>query len=90
MLAQGAGVDATGLRQPGDGRLHLRLRRGDVDLGAVAGRQDGRLGRARQLLAQADEGRGQLLQRERKPPAQIERGGVVVQAKSEDRHGREL
>ena len=74
-------ADAALRRQPVDGRAHqvagLAVLGGDVQLGAVAGGQQRRLGLVVRpdALAKAVQRRRQLLRRERKPAAQVERRG---------------
>jgi hypothetical protein len=58
-----------------------------VELGAVAGGHQGRLGHgALQPLAETAQRQGQLLGREREPAAQIQRRGRVVQSEGDDAH----
>jgi hypothetical protein len=88
VLGQLRAAHAAGLRQPVDGRRQQLARRGAVQFGAVAGGDQGSLGRAAQPLAQLVQRGRELVEREREPPAQVQRGGVVVEAEGEDAHGR--
>ena len=70
-------------REPCRGRL--RFARGHIHLGAVAGRQDGRFGRAapaHQLTQRALE----RVRSERDPLTNVERRGLVVQSEGEQGH----
>ena len=76
---------AARLRQPAKGVVERGALAGAVDLGAVAGGDDGRLDLGVPATAAGGEGtaqtlqsRGDLVEREREPAAQIQgRGGVV-------------
>ena len=85
-------ADAAVCRQPIDGRTHqfarLAVVGGKVQLGAVAGGQQRRFGlvvRA-DALAKTVQCHRQLLRREGKPAAQVDRRGGVIQAQSDDTH----
>jgi hypothetical protein len=87
--AQHVAADAAAVGQPADGVVERGLVvRHPVDLGAVAGRDDRGLdlgvAAGGEGLAQAVEGRGDLVDRERETTAQIERRGRVVQAEGPD------
>ena len=69
---------AAGAREPLDGRLERELVGRAVDLGPVAGRQQRGLGLARQRRAEALQRLRQLVEREREPPAQIQRSSLVI------------
>mmetsp|Transcript_53732 Transcript_53732/g.126531 ORF Transcript_53732/g.126531 Transcript_53732/m.126531 type:complete len:410 (-) Transcript_53732:254-1483(-) len=87
-------------RQPFEGRLgqlHRMPRAGGgalgrqahIDLGAVAGGQDGHLGlRAGQMLAQALHALAERLQRNGEAAAQVQRRAAVVQSQGQHRHAR--
>ncbi len=66
VAAQLLGGDAAAVRQPVHHGLQLQLLAGAIDFGAVAGRDDGRLGAARQRASQPLQGGLQLVQRKRK------------------------
>ncbi len=91
---QFVGRDAAGARQPVDGRMTelldrlAQLRRRHIQFGAVAGGQQRRfrLRRARQLLVQGLERRGDLVDRKRKPSTQVNSGGCVVESQGQDGH----
>jgi hypothetical protein len=62
---------------------------GAVDLGAVARRQDGGLGRAREGVAQGLEGGLDLVDGIGEAAAQIQRRGRVIDAQCPDCHGQD-
>jgi hypothetical protein len=84
---QGRG-HAAAFGQPAEGVVERDVLGGAVDLGAVAGGDDRGfdlgVAAAGEGTAQALQRRGDLIERERKTTAQIERRGRVVQAESPD------
>ena len=92
MALQFLRTHTTGAGQPVQGVVRRGFVGRAVDFGPVAGREDGRFGRLvgldRQVLAQAMQGRCQLVHSKSKPATQIERGGGVVQTQGPDGHVR--
>jgi hypothetical protein len=88
MRAQQGRGDAAALGQPLDRVVERQVLGGAVDLGAVAGRDDGGLHVGMPVGAegtpQALQRGGNLVDREREPTAQVKRRGRVVQAESPD------
>ena len=92
-IAQGVGVaaqrmggDAAALRQPVQGAFNFRLATGAVDLGSVAGGDDGGFGNLHQTLAQGVEVGDDLIQTKSEATAQVQWRGGVVDAKGPDSH----
>src|SRR5207247_8099855 len=89
-LAKGGVADPAELGQPLDARVDERLRlarlAGDVELGAVAGRDQRGFGRALNALAERAQRRRELLGRERETAAQVQRRRGMVQPKGKDAH----
>ena len=80
VLAQGVGGHVARAGQPGEGAVDLRGVAGAIDLGAVAGGENGGFGLTRVELAQRVQRGRQAVHGKSKPPAQIQRGSVVVQS----------
>ena len=80
MGAQQVGRDAATVGQPVQCVLQLGLLTGAIDLGPVAGGDQGGFRLAGQRAAQATQGGLNLVNGERKPTAQIERCGRVIDA----------
>ena len=78
--AQFVGRDAAALGQPGEGMVQRGFIACAVDLGAVAGGDDGRFRGACHALAQPVELRCDLVTGERKPAPHIQRCGGVIDA----------
>ena len=86
MRTQGVARHAAHAGQPVDGRLHGLSVGTHVDLGTIAGGDDGDLVDTLQPRAKTLQRLDQLLRREREPAAQIERRGRVVEPQGEDAH----
>jgi hypothetical protein len=84
--AQGLARHPADARQPVDGRAHHFRLGADVELGAVAGRDDRDLADPVMAGAERLQGGGKLLRREREAAAQVQRRGRVVEPQREDAH----
>ena len=93
MRAQQGRCHAAAFGQPAHRVVERRMLGRAIDLGAVAGGDDGRLhlrvAAGAEGAAQAVQGGGQLIEGERKTTAQIERRGRVIQAQGPDCHGQD-
>jgi len=83
---EGAGIDSPNLAQPLEGGLRAVLLRCAVELGAVASRENRRLGRHGQRFAQTAQSIANAGGIERKTLAQVERGAAVVESNGPDVH----
>ncbi|MPN15808.1 hypothetical protein SDC9_163144 [bioreactor metagenome] len=86
MRTQQRRADAAGMGQPIQRVIHRGRIGGTIDLGAVAGGENGRLhrrvacGAIGQRLAQTKQRRRDLIDRERKTTAHVKRRGRVIDA----------
>ena len=86
VAAQGMDGDTAALGQPVQGPFDLRVAAGAINLGAVAGRDDGSLGNLHQTLAQGMEVGDDLVQTKGEATTQVQRRCGVVDAKGPDGH----
>ena len=74
------------LGQPVQGAFDLRVAAGAINLGSVAGGDDGGFGNLHQTLAQGMEVGDDLVQTKSEATTQVQRRGGVVDAKGPDGH----
>ena len=85
---QGLAGDIADLGEPFDGGIDCRRIRPDIELGPVAGRDDGDFGNPLVARAERLQRDRELLRREGEAAAQVEGRGGVVEAESKDAHGQ--